>query len=124
MLNIGDFAFDTTTGTNVQVLEKIDVWGYVSYKVFNPATGKVYKVSEEQLNIESSGFLYDENYLRYVTLLSKIKTRPQAAFCPLFPAESFRCRTSFMCSTAQWRRTTSGISLPTRWDLGKLSRPG
>lgn len=73
MLNIGDFAFDTTTGTNVQVLEKIDVWGYVSYKVFNPATGKVYKVSEEQLNIESSGILYDENYLRYVTLLSKIK---------------------------------------------------
>ena len=73
MLNIGDFAFDTTTGTNVQVLEKIDVWGYVSYKVFNPATGKVYKVSEEQLNIERSGILYDENYLRYVTLLSKIK---------------------------------------------------
>lgn len=73
MLNIGDFAFDTTTGTNVQVLEKIDVWGYVSYKVFNPATGKVYKVSEEQLNIESNGILYDENYLRYVTLLSKIK---------------------------------------------------
>ena len=73
MLNIGDFAFDTTTGTNVQVLEKINVWGYVSYKVFNPATGKVYKVSEEQLNIESSGILYDENYLRYVTLLSKIK---------------------------------------------------
>ena len=73
MLNIGDFVFDMTTGTNVQVLEKIDVWGYVSYKVFNPATGKVYKVSEEQLNIESSGILYDENYLRYVTLLSKIK---------------------------------------------------
>ena len=73
MLQTGDFAFDTTTGTNVQVLEKIDVWGYVSYKVFNPATGKVYKVSEEQLNIENSGILYDENYLRYVTLLSKIK---------------------------------------------------
>lgn len=73
MLNIGDFAFDTTTGTNVQVLEKIVVWGYVSYRIFNPATGKVYKVSEEQLNIESSGILYDENYLRYVALLSKIK---------------------------------------------------
>ena len=73
MLNIGDFAFDNTTSTNVQVLEKIDVWGYVSYKVFNPATGKVYKVSEEQLNTESSWILYEENYLRYVTLLSKIK---------------------------------------------------
>lgn len=80
MLNIGDFAFDTTTGTNVQVLEKIDVWGYVSYKVFNPATGKVYKVSAEQLNIESSEILYDENYLRYVTLLSKIKNETAGGF--------------------------------------------
>ena len=73
MLNVGDFAFDTTTGKNVRILEKIDVWGYVSYKVFNPATGKVYKVSEEQLDIENSGIHYDENYLRYVILLSKIK---------------------------------------------------
>lgn len=73
MLNVGDFAFDTVSGTNVQVLERIDVWGYVSYKVFNPATGRVYKASEEQLNIGVSGIHYDENYLRYVTLLSKIK---------------------------------------------------
>ena len=36
MLDIGDFAYDTVTGENVQVLEKIEVWGYVSYKVFNP----------------------------------------------------------------------------------------
>lgn len=73
MLNVGDFAFDTVAKTNVQVLEKIDVWGYISYKVFNPATGRVYKINEEQLNIESSGIHYDEHYLRYVTLLSKIK---------------------------------------------------
>lgn len=73
MLNVGDFAFDTVAGTNVQVLERIDVWGYVSYKVFNPATGRVYKASEEQLNIEVSGIHHDENYLRYVTLLAKIR---------------------------------------------------
>lgn len=73
MPNIGDFAFDAISGTNVQVLEKIEVWGYVSYKVFNPSTGKIYKVTEEQLNVGSRRILYDENYLRYVTLLSKIK---------------------------------------------------
>ena len=73
MLNAGDFAFDTAAGVNVQVLEKIDVWGYVSYKVFNPATGTVYKVGAEQLNTEGSAIHYDENYLRYVTLLSKIR---------------------------------------------------
>lgn len=73
MLKAGDFAFDTVAGVNVQVLEKIDVWGYVSYKVFNPATGMVYKVGAEQLNTEGSSIHYDENYLRYVTLLSKIR---------------------------------------------------
>lgn len=73
MLKIGDFAFDTSTGANVQVLERIEAWGFTSYRVFNPATGTVYKVTEEQLNIEGGTNTYDENYLRYVTLLSKIK---------------------------------------------------
>lgn len=73
MLKIGDFAFDTSTGANVQVLERIEAWGFTSYRVFNPATGTVYKVAEEQLNVEGGTNTYDENYLRYVTLLSKIK---------------------------------------------------
>lgn len=73
MLKTGDFVFDSVAGTNVQILEKINVWGYVTYKVFNPATGKVYKASEEQLDANRNEIRYDENYLRYVTLLSKIK---------------------------------------------------
>ena len=48
--NTGDFAFDTVAGANVQILERIEMWGYTSYKVFNPATGRVYKATEEQLN--------------------------------------------------------------------------
>ena len=73
MLKIGDFAFDTSNGANVQVLERIEAWGFTSYRVFNPSTGKVYKVAEEQLKVEGGNNTYDENYLRYVTLLSKIK---------------------------------------------------
>ena len=73
MLDTGDFAFDTVAGANVQVLERIEMWGYTSYKVFNPATGCVYKATEEQLKTDGNEVQYDENYLRYVTLLSKIK---------------------------------------------------
>ena len=73
MFNTGDFVFDTVTGASVQVLERISAWGYVSYRVFNPATGAVYKASEDQLNKDGGSNSYDENYLRYVTLLSKIK---------------------------------------------------
>lgn len=80
MLNTGDSVFDTIEKANVQVLEKIEAWGYVSYKVFNPATGRVYKANEEQLSSTGSTMQYDENYLRYVTLLSKIKNETAGGF--------------------------------------------
>lgn len=76
----GDFVFDTIEKANVQVLEKIEAWGYISYKVFNPATGRVYKANEERLSSSGSTMQYDENYLRYVTLLSKIKNETAGGF--------------------------------------------
>lgn len=80
MFNSGDFAFDIIEKANVQVLEKIEVWGYISYKIFNPATGHVYKATEEQLNQDGSAIRYDENYLRYVVQLSKIKNETAGGF--------------------------------------------
>ena len=80
MLKIGKYVFDTANNANVQILERIEMWGYTSYKVFNPATGRVYKLAEEQLNISGSTIRYDENYLRYVTLLSKIKNETAGGF--------------------------------------------
>lgn len=73
MLEVGKFAFDTANSANVQILERIEAWGYISYRVFNPASGQVYKLSGEQLKEDGGTNTYDENYLRYVTLLSKIK---------------------------------------------------
>ena len=73
MLKAGEFAFDRNTGKSVQVLECLEVWGYVSYRVFDPSTGTVYKVMADGLSDSSGSNTYDENYLRYVTLLSKIK---------------------------------------------------
>ena len=73
MLKTGEFAFDRNTGKSVQVLERLEVWGYVSYRVFDPSTGRVYKVMEDSLSDSSGSNTYDENYLRYISLLSKIK---------------------------------------------------
>lgn len=78
MFNIGDFVFDTIAGANVQIMERIELWGYTSYKVFNPANGSVYKATGEQLKMGGSGAQLDENYLRYVTLLSKIRNETSA----------------------------------------------
>lgn len=78
MFNIGDFVFDTATGANVQVMDRIELWGYTSYKVFNPANGSVYKATGEQLKMGGNEAQLDENYLRYVMLLSKIKNETSA----------------------------------------------
>lgn len=80
MYNIGDFVFDTATGANVQVMERIELWGYTSYKVFNPANGSVYKATGEQLKSGGNDAQLDENYLRYVMLLSKIKNETASGF--------------------------------------------
>lgn len=80
MFNIGDFVFDTATGANVQVMERIELWGYTSYKVFNPANGSVYKATGEQLKTGGNDAQLDESYLRYVMLLSKIKNETASGF--------------------------------------------
>lgn len=73
MLETGGFAFDRENNASVQILEKLEAWGYISYRVFDPATGRVYKAAEEQLQEKEGTNSYDENYLRYAVLLSKIK---------------------------------------------------
>ena len=72
-MKTGSFAFDTVNRTNVQILDRIEAWGYVSYRVFDPSSGKVYKLAENQLSEDGGTNVYDENYLRYAVLLSKIK---------------------------------------------------
>ena len=59
VLEVGKFAFDTENSANVQILEKIEAWGYISYRVFNPASGHVYKLSEEQLMEDGGTNTYD-----------------------------------------------------------------
>lgn len=73
MLETGKFAFDIANNASVKILERIEAWGYTSFRVFNPANGTVYKVTADQLKADGGNNTYDENYLRYVTLLSKIK---------------------------------------------------
>lgn len=73
MLEIGSYAYDKEKEQSVMVLEGIDLWGYISYKVFDASTGTVYKVGEDRLVVDSDSSRCDENYLRFITTLSKIK---------------------------------------------------
>ena len=73
MYNVGDFVFDTIKNERVKILDRSEVWGFVSYKVFNPSEDAIYKLSEEQISASATTQSVDVNYLRYITLLSKIK---------------------------------------------------
>jgi SNF2 family DNA or RNA helicase len=73
MFNPGDYAFDKTNNERVQIISANEAWGFVSYKVYNPVTNAVYKLSAEALDASASDGSRDGSYLRYVALLSKIK---------------------------------------------------
>ena len=70
---IGDYVFDKTKNERVQILDVSEVWGFVSYKVFNASTGTVYKLSADDICAEVPEENFNESYLRYVAMLSKIK---------------------------------------------------
>lgn len=73
MHRVGDYVFDKTKDERVQVLEISEVWGFVSYKVFNNSTGTVYKLSAADISAEVPEEHFNESYLRYVAMHSKIK---------------------------------------------------
>ena len=85
MFNAGEFAFDRASGNTVQILERIEMWGYTSYKVFDSTSSKVYRATEEQLQKGGNAAQYDENYLRYVTLLAKVKNETFGGFLQCVP---------------------------------------
>ena len=78
MHNVGDYVFDKTKDERVQILDVSEVWGFVSYKVFNASTGTVYKLSAADISAEVPEENFDESYLRYVAMLSKIKNETSA----------------------------------------------
>jgi len=73
MFSVGQYVFDVTAKERVQVIEVSEVWGFVSYKVFNASTGTVYKLSADDICAEVPEENFNESYLRYVAMLSKIK---------------------------------------------------
>lgn len=78
MYSIGDFVFDINSGERVRILEKHEAWGFISYKVFNSSDDTIYKLSEQQIGTSAKEISTDINYLRYITLLSKIKNEVAA----------------------------------------------
>ena len=73
MYKPGEYTYDKVNNERVQILAVSEVWGFVSYKVFNPSTGAVYKLSVDSVSAETPASISQESYVRYVAMLAKIK---------------------------------------------------
>jgi superfamily II DNA or RNA helicase len=73
MYNVGDLVFDLNKNEKVQIIERIETWGFISYKVFNQVEDSVYKLSDEQISEIKNDKNLNINYIRYVSIITKIK---------------------------------------------------
>ncbi len=72
MIGVGQWAFDTVRKNRVQVIERNELWGYVSYKVYDPVDGNIYQIASDYLDELDKGYC-SENYIRYITSLARVK---------------------------------------------------
>ncbi len=72
MFGIGRWVYDTVKGVRVQVIGKEDLWGYVSYQVYEPVSQTVYRISGEYLSSQPAGDC-SVAYVRYMAALARVK---------------------------------------------------
>lgn len=73
MFEPGDLAYDADTGQAVRVIDHADNWGIRSYRVLDSSTGLVYRVPESRLLPTADAAEPDENWLRFVVEVAKIR---------------------------------------------------
>ena len=72
-MDTSNYVIDITSQEKVQIIEKIDLWGFTTYKVYNPISKKVYTLSSDQIGEDGDKQRYDEHYIKYIAWLAKIK---------------------------------------------------
>lgn len=73
MFKVGDHIFDRISQNRVQIVEVTKIWDYITYKVFDKTNGKLYNLAATAAILDEPYGQTDENYLRYVAMLAKIK---------------------------------------------------
>jgi superfamily II DNA or RNA helicase len=72
VFGIGQWVIDNVNNTRVQVLEKYDLWGYVSYRVYAPSSKEAYTLAGDCLRPLDNTEL-DTAFVRFIAVLAKVK---------------------------------------------------
>lgn len=87
MFSVGDFAYDLIKNEKIEILEKDEIWGYTSYRVYNPFSKEIYKLNSEQIGRDLLDLNYDENYIKYMVSLGKIRNETSQGVLSTFSSE-------------------------------------
>jgi SNF2 family DNA or RNA helicase len=69
---IGQWAFDNVNRTRVQVLERNDLWGHISYRVYDPLSKEAYTLAGDCLD-HCGDKGADAAFVRYIAALARVK---------------------------------------------------
>lgn len=73
MLTVGQFATDVHTGKTVQIIGSQQVFGMVTYKVYEPDSGKIYHAAESTLTAESCLAQPSAAFVRFASVWCRVK---------------------------------------------------
>ena len=97
MFSVGDFAYDLVENEKVEILGKNEIWGFTTYKVYNLFSQEIYKLSSEQIGQDMTAINYDENYVRYMTILGKIRDETSQGVLSSLVVALFHYLINYMC---------------------------
>lgn len=83
MLTVGQFATDVHSGKTVRVIGIQQVFGMVTYQVYEPETGNIYNAAERTLKIDRGLSEPSSAFVRFAAVYARVKKRA---------GQWFRCR--------------------------------
>ena len=73
MLAIGQYVTDVHTGKTVKVINSQQVFGMITYQVYEPETGNIYNVSERGLRADGGLSEPSIAFVRFASAYSRVK---------------------------------------------------
>lgn len=73
MFSTGQYAYDGVAQRTVQIIERKELWGYVTYKVYDTVANHVYNISAESLREASTGREGSAAFVRFAAVWCRVR---------------------------------------------------
>ena len=80
LFKVGDWVFDIDKKRAMKIIDVFELWGYVSYSIYDPIEKVTYTVSDKRLVSTEKKNDFDLNYFKYVIIASRISNELAQGF--------------------------------------------